>query len=47
LPTLRALRKRGIKAEAIREFWLDIGLSERDISASMQILEAINRKYNK
>jgi glutamyl-tRNA synthetase len=44
LPTIRALRKRGFTAEAIREFWLSFGLTERDVSASMEILEAINRK---
>jgi glutamyl-tRNA synthetase len=45
LPTLRALRKRGIKPEAIVEFWEDMGLSERDVKASLEKLEALNQKY--
>ena len=45
LPTLQALIKAGeIKPEALREFWLEFGISERDISADLQILESINRK---
>lgn len=44
LPTIKALKKRGIEATAIKEFWLSFGLSERDISASIEMLEAINRK---
>jgi glutamyl-tRNA synthetase len=43
LPTLRAMRRRGFQAEAIRKFWLALGLSERDVSASLQTLEAENR----
>jgi glutamyl-tRNA synthetase len=43
LPTLRAMRRRGFQAEAIRRFWLALGLSERDVSASLQTLEAENR----
>jgi glutamyl-tRNA synthetase len=46
LPTIKALRKRGIKAGAVKEFWLSFGLSERDISASIKTLEAINRKLH-
>ena len=45
LPTLRGMRKKGIKPEAIVEFWMEMGVSERDVSASMEILEAINRKH--
>ncbi len=44
LPTVRALRRRGFQAEAIREFWLDFGLTQKDVNASMENLEAINRK---
>ncbi|MHB8586907.1 MAG: glutamate--tRNA ligase [Thermoplasmatota archaeon] len=44
LPTLRALRRRGFRAEAIRSFWLSFGLSEKDVAASMKTLEAENRK---
>ncbi|MBN3036919.1 MAG: glutamate--tRNA ligase [Candidatus Diapherotrites archaeon] len=45
LPTLRALRRRGFFAQALREFWLGFGLSEKDVQASMENLEACNRKY--
>lgn len=44
LPTLQALRRRGFQPEAIKAFWLSLGLSERDVSASLQTLEAENRK---
>lgn len=45
LPTLKALKRRGFNAEAIREFWIDLGLTEKDISASMKNLEAFNKKF--
>lgn len=44
VPTLRALRRRGIKAEALRKFMLDLGLGETDISLSLDTLYAENRK---
>lgn len=44
LPTLRALRRRGIKPEAIRKFMIDMGVGETDISISMDTLYAENRK---
>ncbi len=44
VPTLRALRRRGISAEAIRKFMIDLGVGETDISLSMDNLYAINRK---
>jgi glutamyl-tRNA synthetase len=44
LPTLRALRRRGIKPEAIEEFVLKQGFSKAEAKPSMEILEAINRK---
>ena len=44
LPTLRALRRRGFDAKAIVEFWLDLGLTEKDVKASMKNIEAINKK---
>ncbi|MCD6414982.1 MAG: glutamate--tRNA ligase [Candidatus Diapherotrites archaeon] len=44
LPTIRALRRRGFQPKAIREFWLDFGLTEKDIRASMKNLEAFNRR---
>ncbi len=44
LPTLRALRKRGFHPESIRRFFLSMGISNVDISVSMQNLYAENRK---
>ncbi|MDK2782265.1 MAG: glutamyl-tRNA synthetase [Archaeoglobi archaeon] len=44
LPTLRALRRRGITAEAIRRFFISLGVGENDISISMENLYAENRK---
>jgi len=44
VPTIRALRRRGIRAEALRKFMLDLGLGETDISLSLDTLFAENRK---
>ncbi|RLF30189.1 MAG: glutamate--tRNA ligase [Thermoplasmata archaeon] len=44
LGTLRALRSRGIRPEAIREYWLEVGLKDVDINFSWETLYAINRK---
>lgn len=43
-PTLAAYRRRGFQPEAIRAFWVAMGLSEKDVEASMENLEAENRK---
>ncbi|MCD5409936.1 MAG: glutamate--tRNA ligase [Methanocellales archaeon] len=44
LPTVRALRRRGIQAEAIRNFMIKMGVTETDIAISMDTLYAENRK---
>ncbi|MDX1612414.1 MAG: glutamate--tRNA ligase, partial [Candidatus Thermoplasmatota archaeon] len=44
LPTLAALKRRGFRPEAIMAFWVSLGLTEKDISASLETLEAENRK---
>src|SRR3990172_2688066 len=44
LPTLRAMRRRGIRPEALRKFMIDLGLGETDISLSLDTLYAENRK---
>jgi glutamyl-tRNA synthetase len=44
LPTLRALRRRGILPEALRKFMVDMGVGETDVSISMDSLYAENRK---
>lgn len=40
LPTLLALRRRGFDPEAIRSFWVGLGLTEKDIAVSMENLQA-------
>jgi len=42
LPTLRALRRRGFSARSIRDFWIGLGLTQKDISIPMQTVEAFN-----
>ena len=42
LPTLKSLRRRGFSAQALRDFWIDLGLSQKDISISMQTIESFN-----
>ncbi len=44
LPTIRALRRRGFVAQAIRQFMLKLGVNESDISVSLENLYAENRK---
>ncbi|MEA1985310.1 MAG: glutamate--tRNA ligase [Euryarchaeota archaeon] len=44
LPTLRAVRRRGIRAEAVRQFMIEMGVGETDVSISMDSLYAHNRK---
>ncbi len=43
-PTVRSLRRRGFTPEALREFWLEMGVTENDVDASMNTLESFNRK---
>ncbi len=44
MPTIRALRRRGFKPEAIRRFFLSLGVGENDVSISLKNLYAENRK---
>ena len=44
LPTLEALRRRGITSEAIRKFTLSLSLTKADTLAPFDSLEAFNRK---
>jgi len=44
LPTLRALRRRGFQPEAIRKFFISMGVTRNDIAVSMKNLYAENRK---
>ncbi|MFB6209504.1 MAG: glutamate--tRNA ligase [Candidatus Nanohaloarchaea archaeon] len=42
-PTLKALKKRGFRPEAIRNFFSKMGVTENDIDASVENLESENR----
>jgi glutamyl-tRNA synthetase len=44
LPTLRAMRRRGYDAGAMRKFWVDLGLTQKDISVPMSTLDSLNAK---
>ena len=45
LPTLEALRRRGIKPEAIRKFIMSLGLTKANTLAPFDTLEAFNRTF--
>jgi len=45
LPTLEALRRRGIKAEAIKKFIMSLGLTKANTLAPFDSLESFNRKF--
>lgn len=45
LPTLEALRRRGIKPEAIRKFIMSLGFTKANTLAPFDALEAFNRKF--
>ena len=42
LPTIQSLRRRGFDARALRNFWVDLGVTQKDISVSMQTIESLN-----
>jgi len=42
LPTIQSLRRRGFDAQALRDFWVDLGVTQKDISVSMQTIESMN-----
>ena len=45
LPTLEALRRRGIKPEAIKKFIMSLGLTKSNTLAPFDALESFNRKF--
>ena len=45
LPTLEALRRRGIKSQAIKKFILSLGLTKANTLAPFDALESFNRKF--
>ena len=44
LPTLAAMRRRGIRCEALRSFWIELGLTQKDISVPLSTLNSHNTK---
>lgn len=44
IPTVRAMRCRGIRPEALRRFMIDLGVGETDIAISMDSIYAENRR---
>ena len=44
LPTISALANRGITAEALRNFWIELGLTQKDISVPLATLYSHNIK---
>ncbi|MDD4619750.1 MAG: glutamate--tRNA ligase family protein, partial [Methanosarcina sp.] len=44
LPTIRAIRRRGFQAEALKKFMIEMGVGMTDVSISMESLYAENRK---
>ena len=44
LPTLEALKRRGISPDAVRRFVLSLGMTKADTTAPFDALEAFNRK---
>ncbi|MFL2947066.1 MAG: glutamate--tRNA ligase family protein, partial [Candidatus Poseidoniales archaeon] len=44
LPTLRAMRRRGYDAGAMRKFWVDLGLTQKDIAVPLSTLNSLNAK---
>jgi glutamyl-tRNA synthetase len=44
LPTLAALKKRGITAAALRDFWIELGVTQKDISVPISSLFSHNTK---
>ena len=44
LPTLSALKRRGITAEALRAFWIELGVTQKDISVPLSSLFSHNTK---
>jgi len=44
LPTLTGLRNRGITAEALRNFWVELGVTQKDISVPLSTLYSHNTK---
>ena len=44
LPTIQGLKARGIQAEALRNFWIELGVTQKDISVPLATLFSHNTK---
>ncbi|MAH91076.1 MAG: glutamate--tRNA ligase [Euryarchaeota archaeon] len=44
LPTLSALSRRGIQPESLRSFWIELGLTQKDIAVPLSTLYSHNTK---
>ena len=44
LPTIQGLQARGIQAEALRNFWIELGVTQKDISVPLATLFSHNTK---
>ena len=45
LGTVRSMKRRGITPEAIREYWIDVGMKDVDIQFSWDTLYAFNKRH--
>jgi len=44
LPTISALRRRGFTSESINKYWMELGLTQKDIFVPMKTIESVNAK---
>lgn len=44
LPTIATMRRRGIQSQALRDFWIELGLTQKDISVPLATLYSHNTK---
>ncbi len=42
LPTIRSMRRRGYGSESIRRFWIELGLTQKDIAVPLSTLDSID-----
>ena len=42
VPTLRSMRRKGFDPEALRSFWVDMGVTQKDVAVAMESIEASN-----
>ncbi|DAC44873.1 MAG TPA: hypothetical protein D7H98_01170 [Candidatus Poseidoniales archaeon] len=42
IPTLRSMRRKGFDPAALRNFWVDMGVTQKDVAVAMESIEASN-----